>query len=225
MNLKKTNLYIALIIAGLFSLSFIVVQPIANVHLVGWLFVMVAVALVWLTFSNLIENFKSYAWASALPRVAWQHMLITAAIATAFIIANLVTANAHSGAFLRWLIAVELAVLGINAARLLLMKAAVPVIETREAEVKAKVNYIKGIQADASLLAQKAEGDAKTLLAKLAEKCRFSDPMSHDSLAPIEQEIAANLAAMKADASKIPALVKETENLLNERNLKCKLLK
>lgn len=65
-------------------------------------------------------------------------------------------------------------------------------IERVSAKVKEKTFYIKQLQADVELLAG-AETDTATrlALAQLAEKIRYSDPMSNEQIADIENRIAA----------------------------------
>lgn len=105
------------------------------------------------------------------------------------------------------------------------------VISADEQLVSQKVFYIKSLEADVQGFAQRCNEPAmcKSLFA-LAETIRFSDPMSHSSLASIENTIErktaelgisleqGNLAGAKAGAQ-------ELEMLFADRNRKCKLLK
>jgi hypothetical protein len=63
----------------------------------------------------------------------------------------------------------------------------------------------------------------------LAEAFKYSDPMSHDSLAPAESKIAHLVAGLETAATADPVSaqgqIKEIESALNERNRKAKLLK
>jgi hypothetical protein len=80
-------------------------------------------------------------------------------------------------------------------------------------------------------------GDAvlKKKLKALAEAVRFSDPMSHDSLAPLEAKIEALTAELESlvpdgggDAASTAAAsdkIKEIEKVLAERNRKAKMMK
>lgn len=96
-----------------------------------------------------------------------------------------------------------------------------------EAKVQRKVSSIKGLQADVELIAEvQTDADSKTALEALAEKLKYSDPMSDESLASIEDEISAKITVLKTQPTDdIPATVKQIEMLLFERNNKSKLLK
>ena len=98
-------------------------------------------------------------------------------------------------------------------------------IERVEAKVQKKVFYIRELQADIELLADN-ESDAavKTALSQLAEKIRFSDPMSNEQLADLENKISTKVAELKTASSKL-VIITELNSLLDERNKKCKILK
>lgn len=98
-------------------------------------------------------------------------------------------------------------------------------IERVEAKVQKKVFYIRELQVDIELLADN-ESDAavKTALAQLAERIRYSDPMSSEQLADLENKISSKVAELKATASKME-IITELNSLLDERNKKCKILK
>ena len=116
-------------------------------------------------------------------------------------------------------------VLGISAICMISAEAGRSEIERIEAQVKQKVFYIKSLQVDVALLAN-SESDVATkeALQKLAEKIRFSDPMSLPHLEAIEKEIADKTNTLKVTADKL-AVVSEIDALLSERNAKIKILK
>lgn len=98
-------------------------------------------------------------------------------------------------------------------------------IEKVEQKVQGKVFYIKNLQVDIEILAS-AEKDAKTkkALEQLAEKTRFSDPMSNVQLTPLEERIAIAVESLKSSNDKMK-IIEELNLLLDERNRKCKILK
>ena len=62
----------------------------------------------------------------------------------------------------------------------------------------------------------------------LADKVRFSDPMSTESLQPLEQRLVSKVTELKdvvKDQQKTIALINEVELMLDERNKKCRLMK
>ena len=98
-------------------------------------------------------------------------------------------------------------------------------IERVSAKVREKTFYIKQLQADVELLAG-AETDTatKSSLTQLAEKIRYSDPMSDEQLADIENRITEKIAELKASADKAK-IINEINSLLDDRNRKIKIFK
>lgn len=98
-------------------------------------------------------------------------------------------------------------------------------IERVEAKVQNKVFYVRELQADIELLADsETNSNVKTALTQLAEKIRFSDPMSSEQLADLENKISVKAMELKTAANKVE-IITELTSLLDERNKKCKILK
>ena len=94
-----------------------------------------------------------------------------------------------------------------------------------EEKIKVKRAFIQFLQTDIEMLAEKeTDVETKAVLIKLAEKVRFSDPMSHEMLGALESRISNKVEEMKTAEDK-KALIGEIELLLAERNKKCKILK
>lgn len=98
-------------------------------------------------------------------------------------------------------------------------------IEKVEQKVQGKVFYIKNLQVDIEIFAS-AEKDAKTkkALEQLAEKIRFSDPMSNEQLAPLEERIAIAVESLKSSDDKLE-IINQLNKLIDERNKKVETLK
>lgn len=85
--------------------------------------------------------------------------------------------------------------------------------------------YIKSLQVDVEMLAfAETNTDTKAALTKLAEKIRFSDPMSNEALADLEAEITAKVKELKTDENKFE-IITIIDSLITERNKKAKILK
>ena len=114
---------------------------------------------------------------------------------------------------------------GISAVCMISADAGRDEIERVEAKVQKKVFYIRELQADIELLADnETNADVKTALTQLAEKIRFSDPMSSEQLADLEDKISTKIEELKTTSSQLE-IITELNSLLDERNKKCKILK
>lgn len=116
-------------------------------------------------------------------------------------------------------------ILGISAICLIGTEFGREEINRVEEKVEKKVFYIKALQVDVEMLAStETDSDTKTALTKLAEKIRFSDPMSNDALADLEAEISAKVKELKTTENKAEVIT-VLDLLITERNKKVKLLK
>ena len=94
-----------------------------------------------------------------------------------------------------------------------------------EEKIKVKRAFVQFLQVDIEMLAEsETDTETKAALKKLAERVRFSDPMSHEMLGELESRISAKVEEMKLATEK-QALIGEVDILLTERNKKCKILK
>lgn len=98
-------------------------------------------------------------------------------------------------------------------------------IERVSAKVQEKTFFIKQVQTEIELLAD-AETDiaTKSALTQLAEKICYSDPVSNEHIADIEDRITVKIAELKSSADKVK-IIAELNLLLDERNKTIKILK
>jgi len=128
-------------------------------------------------------------------------------------------------------LAVMLAITAAHVIIFLFATLGVGYMASNQDRTQKKLIYIGLLEADVkSAAASVGEGETKDKLLRLAEKIRFSDPMSHDSLASCEAEIEEAVryivATVKADpAADVSSKIAQVEALLVYRNDRCKLLK
>lgn len=116
-------------------------------------------------------------------------------------------------------------VFGISAICIISAEAGRNEIERVEAKVQKKVFYIRELQVDVELLAEReVDVNVKAALLQLAEQIRFSDPMNSEQLADLENKIATKVGELKTASSRLEIIAK-LNLLLDERNKKCKILK
>ncbi len=121
-------------------------------------------------------------------------------------------------------VVVSVVIISIFSVLMISSQAARDEINRVEEKVKAKIGFIRLIQCDVELLANtETDPETKKSLEDLAEKIRFSDPMSNEQLKPIEEKIAGKITELKSSNSK-SAVIGEIDSLLAERNSKAKFL-
>lgn len=93
---------------------------------------------------------------------------------------------------------------------------------------KGNTYFVRSLTADAEGLMAKASPENKAACKKVYEALRYSDPMSHYTLAPLEAKISNAFTALEAAAmagEDISAAAEELCTLIADRNRKCKVLK
>lgn len=104
-------------------------------------------------------------------------------------------------------------------------------IEQIDTRTKVKVLYIKSLENEVfNLIESGNDPSINKMLKNLSETIKYSDPMSHSSLAVIEQRISTNVSKLIEQIISMNfTAAQETcegiEKLFVERNNKCKLLK
>ncbi len=107
----------------------------------------------------------------------------------------------------------------------------VSVISAIDKKIKVKTMFIKTLTVDAQVLMQNAATPELSAIAKkVYEGVRYSDPMSDDALASVEDRISEQFsifseAINSGDVEGANVGATKIQNLLNERNAKCKILK
>ena len=130
-------------------------------------------------------------------------------------------------------IGVIIAVLVIAFYAVAIVKAqgATEIVAGVDKKIKAQTFFIKSLTIDLETLSAKANNDEmKAEVKKIAEVCRYSDPMSSDALASVEGQIAIKFNALEKAVEEnktddVKTICEEMNILLADRNKKCKLLK
>ncbi len=129
-----------------------------------------------------------------------------------------------------WLGAIIIASVAVwNVLPMLKVVAASGIVESIDRQVKQQTVFIKMFTADAQVLMGRAQGTVNAEnVRKVYEAVRYSDPMSSQGLMDVENRMrgafGALIAAVEAGA---PADVETATmlSLIEERNIKCKILK
>ena len=117
------------------------------------------------------------------------------------------------------------AIIGVSAVCMLASDVSCSEIERISAKTQEKTLYIKQLQADVELLAgTETDTTTKSALIQLAEKVHYSDPMSDEQLADLENRITAKSTELKSSVDKVK-IIHELNSLLDERNRKIRILK
>ncbi len=104
-------------------------------------------------------------------------------------------------------------------------------IQNLDTETKDKILFMQLLSNDvAAMIDKTADVAIRTRLEELQDLICSSDPMSHTSLALVDQKISNEIADLSdlvayGDAVKVENMIDKIEQMLAERNRKCKILK
>ncbi len=225
---KRNITIIAALVAVIVSLLFLVVEPITTNYVVAYVFVLVGLIGLWLSSLDIVKQKAGYPWTVAIPNSILGYGLWTLAV----FFGNLVLEQLLDWSMpVVWLLLVELLLIALHAIRLVALVSGRNHINTRDGKVGAQNGFVKALVVDLELaVGQVADPVLKEELQKLLEQTRYSDPVSHPSLAALEREMADTIADLSNVARFEPvetALVKikALQAKLSERNKKSRLLK
>lgn len=225
---KRKLTYIALLVAFLMSFIFFLVDPITSNHILSYIFVMVGLVGLWIS-GLLVERHKeSYPWGLALPTMILKYSLWALGLFAVNVLAEQAL-DFHIG--LIWLFFAYMLLLVFYAVRIIMLSGGIHYIDKQNIDTQAKVSIIKHMTVEVGLLAREAESTKiKAGLQSIQEKLKYSDPMSHDSLQPLEKEMEGSIvliqeAMLAKTDEKVLDLLKTLESRIIERNKRCLLLK
>lgn len=177
----------------------------------------IAQAIIWNKVLGKEETLKSKFLGFPIVHIGIVYVIIqTVALAVFLFVATLPTCSA--------IVACTI-ISGVSAVCMISADAECNEIERVEANIHKKIFYIQELQTDVERMStDEADTNTKTALIQLAQKIRFSDPMSNEQLSYLESKISNKVLELKIAANKME-LVAELTSLLDERNKKCKILK
>lgn len=224
---KKISMSIAIIIATIFTLSFLLVDVTYN-FLISYIFTLIFIGAILYTNLYVDKKEKNFPWVLGVPIAAFRYFIIQVIISIIIVILEQVGTSIIKPV---WVFILYMIILLIFIIKIILLKESTKHIENVEDTIKLRTQFIKNSTVELEIMCNRENDiNIKKELVKLRDKIRYSDPMSSDDLYDIENEITNKINNMKiilnTDFKK--DIHKEIEliiNLLDKRNIKCKSLK
>ena len=228
-NVKGNKRYatiIALILAGAASLSFLVVREVTPLFLIAYAFALIGIGGFWLSSIYLFDNMDDYPWFAAFPATLLRYLVIEALFSVVFVVLEQLSVFRLPSA---WFLAIHAVIAAYAAVNLVLMKGGKEHIEQVGAKIREKTYEWSSLQADVSAILEQTPEAAKDIR-PVVDALRYSDPMSHPSLASCEDGIKESVvwlgqAVSEHDAEKISALCVALLRQIKDRNNRAKLMK
>jgi hypothetical protein len=222
MNMKsnKTNIIIIAAILAVALTSLFLIVKVTALFVVAYVFALLAIALFAASGIYLLGNTKAYPWVAAIPQAAGRYLGCQLVLSAVFVIMEQFNVFALP---IKWFLFFHTLLLAFFAILLIMLKSGKDIIEQRDEEVKAKVAALRFMVADAESLLRKYPVDESDIK-PVVEALRYSDPMSHASLAVYEEQIQRGIMAIDGSAD-TPGQCAELLRLIADRNARAKILK
>jgi hypothetical protein len=223
---KKHATLVALILAGVASLLFLVVREVTPLFLIGYAFALIGIGGFWLGSVYLFDNMGDYPWLAAFPAQLLRYLVTETAFSAVFVVLEQLSIFRLPPV---WFFLIHAVIAAVFAVNLILLKSGKEIIERRDETVREKTRALAFLLADVSAVLEQAPDMAKDIR-PVADALRYSDPMSHPSLEPYEDKIKDGVvlleqAASEKDAEKVSSLCVTLLRQIKDRNNRVKLLK
>ena len=222
MSFRHSKGYI-FIITGILAavlLSLLLILPITTLVVTSIVISFVAIALFCFGMLQMMSNTQAYPWFAAFPRTIARYMVAQFVLSAVFVLIEL---TAQWTIDMRWYAFMHIVLFALFAIVLVTMHGGKSVIEKRGAAVKEKVAALGFMRTDAESLRRKFP-EHEASLTKVVDALRYSDPMSHSSLAVYEEQIQRSLVEMN-DGQDIERRCNDLLLQIADRNSRAKILK
>ena len=230
-NVTKKNYVLFISLAIFFGFYNIILFTIVGFNnsaafRISYLFMMASVALIIVArMATFKDRITARDWFFGYPILRWGYIYLIAEFIASVVFMALPDSNVKVALIVQLFI---MAIFLVFAVSCLFAK---ETIGEMEEKVKDKVLFIRSMQADLLTIVDKCSDPVtKTMIKRFAEKMRLSDPMSHETLFELEKDIALEISRLKSDVElrnfeSAKERYSNVDQLLDERNRKCKILK
>ena len=220
MKNHKQNILLLSVIPALVLTSLFLVVKATALFVLAYAFALGGIALLCAGLFFLLGNIRSYPWVAAFPRILWRYLIWQLFLSTVFVVLDQFAVFSLPWP---WFLVFHIVSLGVFGWALVILKSGKEIIEARGEEVKAKVGTLRLMHADVESLARKFPAHEKALK-PVADALRYSDPMSHASLAVCEEQIQRGILALD-DGGDVASRCADLLRLIADRNARARVLK
>jgi hypothetical protein len=223
---KKYATIIALILAAVASLFFLVVREITPLFLIAYAFALIGIGSFWFSSVYLFDNMDGYPWIAAFPAMLLRYLAVEVFFSAVFVILEQTSVFRLPSVWFLVIHAIIAAYVGVH---LVMLKGGKEHIEQAGAKIREKTFEWSSLSADVSAILEQMP-EAERDIRPVADALRYSDPMSHPALASYEDAIKESIVQLERavsdkDAEKISALCVTLLRQIKDRNNRVKLMK
>lgn len=221
---KATAIVVPIVLVVLYTLAFFVLDktPITTTAYVVGIIGSVLFSLGNLYFINAKTG---YPWVSAIPMTLWRYVITSALLSAVFVIGEKFAVT-FSIPFIVLIIG-HVIIFAFYLVMLMLMHTGKKYIENVDRKVEVKRQFIKELSNDLALIKDNAPDEVKKDIQTVIDAVRYSDPMSVDAVAAIENDIQDNVTRLSGltDVNQIRELCILLVRQIKDRNNRIRAMK
>lgn len=221
---KATAITIPVVLFVLFTLAFIVL-PRTSILVTAYIVAIIGCVFICLGNMYFINTKGGYPWVAAIPMTLWRYIITSTLLSGVFVIGENFVPNFKLSPLV--LIIGHVLVFAFFFVMLMLMHTGKEYIEKVDNKIKVKRQFIKELSNDLMLIKENAPDAVKKDIQTVIDVVRYSDPMSHESLFTLENDIQDNVTRLgqQKDPEQISSLCITLVRQVKDRNAKTKVLK
>lgn len=221
---KATAITIPLVLFILFTLAFIIL-PKTSILITAYVVAVIGVIFFCLGNLYFISAKGGYPWVAAIPMTLWRYIITATLLSGVFIIGENFVPNFKLSPIV--LIIGHVLVFAFFFVMLMLMHTGKEYVEEVDKKIAVKRQFIKELTNDLMSMKENTPDTVKKDVQTVIDAVRYSDPMSHESLTMLENDIQDNVIRLgqQTDPEQISLLCATLVRQLKDRNAKTKALK
>lgn len=221
---KATAIIVSILLLLLFTLAFFVLKR-TPITIVAYVVGVLAAILFFAGNNYFIKTKTGYPWVAAIPMTLWRYIITSTLLSGVFVIGEKLIPTFNIPALV--LIIGHIIVFAFFFTMLVLMNTGKEYIESVEQKVAIKRQFIKDISNELGSIKENAPVEVKKDIQAVIDAVRYSDPMSGEAVATIENDIEDNVTrlSLKTDPEQIKELCITLIRQIKDRNNRVRSIK
>lgn len=221
---KNTAILVPAVLIALFTLAFLIIEK-TPITITAYVAGIVSSTLFCAGNLYFLSAKKGYPWIAAIPMTLWRYIITSTLLSGVFIIGERLIPAFNIPAVV--LVIGQVILLVFFFVMLVLMHSGKEYIENVDKKVAAKRQFIKELLNDLTSIKENAPDEVRRDIQNVIDAVRYSDPMSSDAVAAIENDILDNVTRLgqQTDSEQIRELCITIIKQIKDRNMRIRNMK
>jgi len=221
---KTTAVVVPAVLVILYTIAFLVLEK-TPITITAYVVGIIGSVLFFIGNLYFINVKSGYPWISAIPMTLWRYIITSALLSAVFVIGEKFALTFTIPYIV--LIIGQVIVFAFFFVMLMLMHTGKEYIESVDKKVAVKRQFIKELGNELAMIKENAPDEVKKDIQAVIDAVRYSDPMSVDAVAAIENDIQDNVTRLAGmtDAGQIRELCVLIVRQIKDRNNRIRAMK